>query len=311
MTDRTCLDCNKIFKLPYLLKLHKNRKTSCKLIINEKNIENEHICTHCNRTFKSQISKCRHIREYCKIKQITKNKENNIQNQITQLSNTVNQLLKKETAQHIETQNIQNIETQNNNNITINCNILPYPEMNIKHDNILNPFLKENSAANEYAKISYLNKVDIKNSEGRLNPKGFIANNQLISSAIIEIIENIYADSENRNIYLLKKDKVMVYQEDGIWCIKSLDNVNRELCGNIVQNVKNMRDKIVYPKEVYNGEKTAINETFRALPMEYGTAKPEGFIANNTSKILKNSKNELSIILESIKDKLKNDKLIT
>ena len=290
MTDRTCLDCNKIFKLPYLLKLHKNRKTSCKLIINEKNIENEHICTYCNRSFKSQISKCRHIREYCKIKQITKNKENNIQNQITQLSNTVNALLKKETA-HIETQNnIQNIQ---NNNITINCNILPYPEMNIKHDNILNPFLKGNSAANEYAKISYLDKVDIKNSD---------ANNQLISSAIIEIIENIYADSENRNSYLLKKDKVMVYQEDGIWHIKSLDNVNRELCGNIVQNVKNMRDKIVYPKEVYNGEKTAINETFKALPMEY---------ENNTSKILKNSKNELSIILESNKDKLKNDKLIT
>ena len=182
--------------------------------------------------------------------------------------------------------------------------------MNIKHDDLLSPFLKGNSAANEYAKISYLDKVDVKNSEGRLNPKGFIAN-QLISSAIIEMIENVYADSENDTsvVYLLKKDKVMVYQENGIWCVKSLDNVNRELCGNIVQNVRAMRDKIVYPKEVYNGEKVAINETFRDLPMEYGTAKPKGFIAN-TSKILKNSKNELSIILESNKDKLKNDKLI-
>ena len=62
-----------------------------------------------------------------------------------------------------------------------------------------------------------------------------------------------------------------------------------------------MRDKIIYPKEIYNGEKNAINETFRDLPSEY---------ENNTSKILKNSKNELSIILESNKDKLKNDKLI-
>ena len=132
---------------------------------------------------------------------------------------------------------MQNIETQNNiqnNNITINCTILPYrlkkqtslfiAEMNIKHDNLLNPFLKENSAAHEceYAKISYLDKVDVKNSEGRLNPKGFIANNQLISSAIIE---NIYADSENDTsvVYLLKKDKVMVYQKDGVWCVKSLE----------------------------------------------------------------------------------------
>ena len=44
------------------------------------------------------------------------------------------------------------------------------------------------------------------------------ANNQLISSAIIEIIEiieNIYADSENDTsvVYLLKKDKVIVYQK--------------------------------------------------------------------------------------------------
>ena len=135
------------------------------------------------------------------------------------------------------------------------------------------------------------------------------------------MIENVYADSENRNIYLLRlnkqtslfiADKVMVYQKNGVWCVKSLDIVNRELCGNIVQSVRAMRDKIVYPKEVYNGEKVAINETFRDLPMEYGTAKPKGFIAN-TSKILKNSKNELSIgnkqtslfsLLESNKDKL-------
>ena len=36
-----------------------------------------------------------------------------------------------------------------------------------------------------------------------------------------------------------------------------------------------MQDKIVYPKEVYNGEKVAINKTFRDLPMEYGMAKPK------------------------------------
>ena len=62
-----------------------------------------------------------------------------------------------------------------------------------------------------------------------------------------------------------------------------------------------MRDKLVYPKNTYPGEKNAINETFRILPTEY---------ENNTSKILKNAKSELSILFESNKDKLKNDKLI-
>ena len=37
-----------------------------------------------------------------------------------------------------------------------------------------------------------------------------------------------------------------------------------------------MRDKLVYPKNTYPGEKNAINETFRMLPTEY---------ENNTSKI--------------------------
>ena len=309
MSDRTCVKCNKVFDLPCRLKNHQKRKISCELIIlnipiqDKKNFK----CKHCLRTFTTETSMYRHIRQACKIVNcpnkdsllLAINSSNLaiVQKQVETLTNTVNNLqnnLKKENTNINNQGVINNIETQNiqNNNITINCTILPYPEMNIKHDDLLSPFLKGNSAANEYAKISYLDKVDVKNSE---------ANNQLISSAIIEMIENVYADSENRNIYLLKKDKVMVYQENGIWCVKSLDNVNRELCGNIVQNVRAMRDKIVYPKEVYNGEKVAINETFRDLPMEY---------ENNTSKILKNSKNELSIILESNKDKLKNDKLI-
>ena len=296
--DRTCNLCNKLFTTVYGLKKHKLRKVPCIIETIPTSKNDKFKCIACNHTFTTNQSLQKHIIKTCLIiknknKTITNTDEiNKIKKELDELKKQINN---KESI-NIETQNIQNIDTQNiQNNITINCTILPYPEMNIKHDDLLSPFLKGNSAANEYAKISYLDKVDIKNSE---------ANNQLISSAIIEMIENVYADSENDTsvVYLLKKDKVMVYQKDGIWCVKSLDNVNRELCGNIVQNVRAMRDKIVYPKEVYNGEKVAINETFRDLPTEY---------ENNTSKILKNSKNELSIILESNKDKLKNDKLIT
>ena len=239
---------------------------------------------------------------------------NIVQKQVEELNNTVNTLkneLKKEvnTIQNIETnnqgiinnnqiivnniqniQNIQNIETQNIQNITIN--LLPFLETVIQNEDILNPFLKENSAAYEYAKMPYLDKSDVTKND---------ANNQLISSALVEMIDNIYSESGNRNIYLLKKDKVMVYQKDGIWCVKSLDSASRELCGNVIQKCKKMRDKITYPKETCEGDKLSIKETLMSLPIEY---------ENNTSKILKNAKPELSILFESNKDKLKNDKLI-
>ena len=158
----------------------------------------------------------RHIRLYCKVALTGINKEESIQlkfqNQINHLSNTVDTLLKQNielkkekniiqpiltNVQNIETQNVQNIETANvqNNNITIN--ILPFPEMNIKHDDILNPFLKENSASALVlcAKIPYLDKVDVAKND---------ANNQLISTALVEMVENVYSESENRNIYFLK-----------------------------------------------------------------------------------------------------------
>ena len=80
-------------------------------------------------------------------------------------------------------------------NITIN--ILPFPKMNIKNEDILNPFLKENSAAYEYAKIPYfaLVQVDVNKSD---------ANNQLLSSVLVEMVENIYSNPNNRNVYFLK-----------------------------------------------------------------------------------------------------------
>ena len=216
MSDRICIKCNKVFDAPCRLKAHLNRKKTCELLVLIDNTNNKFKCKFCNKSFVSNISMYRHIRLYCKIALTNINKTEiiqlNIQNQITQLSNTVNILLKKE---NIPIQNVQNIETQNiqNNNITINCTIVPFSDMVVKNDNVLNPFLKENSAAYEYANIPLADKIDVKNND---------ANNQLISSALVEMVENIYSESENRNIYLLKlhECEVMVYQKDGIWCVK-------------------------------------------------------------------------------------------
>ena len=77
--------------------------------------------------------------------------------------------------------------------------------------------------------------------------------------------------------------------------------ISKEKRNNIVEKCKSMRNKIVFPVEIYPGDKLSINETFMNLPTEY---------ENNTSKILKNAKSELSILFESNKDKLKNEKII-
>ena len=118
--------------------------------------------------------------------------------QIQKLSDTVDKLKKEPNIQNVQNIEIQNV--QNNNNIIIN--ILPFPKMNIKNEDILSPFLKENSAAYEYAKIPYLDKVDISKSD---------INNQLLSSVLVEMIENIYSNPENRNTYLLKLHKMRDY----------------------------------------------------------------------------------------------------
>ena len=296
--NRTCELCNKQFTTVNSLKIHKQRKIPC-IIINNIENNNKFKCKDCNHDFNTNQSLQKHIIKTCPIIHNKKNVVDihtliQLQNkQIQKLSETVEKLKKEPIAhvQNIETQNqtnnIQNIETQN-----ITINIIPFPKLNIKNEDILNPFLKENSAAYEYAKIPYLDKVDVAKSD---------ANNQLLSSVLVEMVENIYSNPDNRNVYFLKKDKVMVYEDGENWCIKSLDNANRDVCGSVVEKCKSMRNNIVFPPNTCNGDKESIKETFRTLPSEY---------ENNTSKILKNAKSELGIIFEANKDKLKNNKLI-
>ena len=249
MANKTCDKCGHIFGSPSLLLNHLKRKTPC-----DKQIIKSFKCKHCNLLFSSSTSMYRHIRKSCnmvKFEEIQKKQlqEHNdiqilqlqilalntkidtlniqpqqpiqqpiiqpIQQPIIQPIPIIQPLPQTAYIQNIETAYMQNIETQNiqNNNITINCTIVPFSDMVVKNDNVLNPFLKENSAAYEYANIPLADKIDVKNND---------ANNQLISSALVEMVENIYSESENRNIYLLKlhECEVMVYQKDGIWCVK-------------------------------------------------------------------------------------------
>ena len=208
MVDRTCQKCNKVFDLPCRLKLHQSRKTSCLLITLNENINNKQFkCKHCFRIFTTNSAMYRHIQKNCKMVN-NPNKDSLILNvvqkqveiqneQIQKLSETIEKLKKEPIAhiQNIKTAYMQNIETQN-----ITINILPFPKLNIKNEDILNPFLKENSAAAyEYAKIPYFALVQV-------NVAKSDANNQLLSSVALvhEMVENVYSNPDNRNVYFLK-----------------------------------------------------------------------------------------------------------
>ena len=227
-----CLNCGHIFSSKDSLKKHMNRKVPC--IIKESDNKSQFKCNDCNRGFKSNQGLKRHISSRCPI---IKNKKNegqiieNMQSKITELSETVNELksqlktqliLKPTTINNNNTNN-----TTNNNNIQINNIIIPYGHNRIKESIILNTFLKDNTAAQQYCKLPQSERYDNKNEKS----------NELLSSVLIKITENRYLDPENRNIYLCKKDKVMTYEPNETWRMKPLEIALREIVNDIVKTL--------------------------------------------------------------------------
>jgi hypothetical protein len=209
-----------------------------------------------------------------------------MQTKIEILSETVNelkaQLLSKPTAMtNINNTNCNNTTT-NNNNIQINNIIIPYGHNRIKESIILNSFLKDNTAAQQYSKLPQSERYDNKNEKS----------NELLSSVLIEITENRYLDPENRNIYLCKKDKVMTYDPNETWRMKPLEIALREIVNDIVKTCKEMNRKVDYPEWVPIGYRVSINESISSIPMTY---------ENNSFHILKIAKLGLSTILEANK----------
>ena len=45
----------------------------------------------------------------------------------------------------------------------------------------------------------------------------------------------------------------MVYEDGENWCIKSLDNANRDVCGSVVEKCKSMRNNIIFPPNASSG----------------------------------------------------------
>jgi hypothetical protein len=268
-----------------------NRKYPC--LIKESDNKSQFKCKDCNRGFKSNQGLKRHIFDRCPI---IKNKKTegqlieNMQSKITELSETVNELKTKLNNQLIlkptinNNTNIHGNNTTNNNNIQINNIIIPYGHNRIKESIILNSFLKDNTASQQYSKLPQSERYDNKNEKS----------NELLSSVLIEITENRYLDPENRNIYLCKKDKVMTYEPNETWRMKPLEIALREIVNDIVKTCKEMNRKVDYPEWVPIGYRVSIDESISSIPMMY---------ENNSFHILKIAKLGLSTILEANKQK--------
>jgi DNA gyrase/topoisomerase IV subunit A len=140
----------------------------------------------CNKCFTSNQTLKNHIAKTCPIIQ---NKKNTSDNKIEALTNTVNELKKeldslKTSKKVITTNNINNTNCNNvnNNNITNNIQINSFANTEIITEHILNAFLKELSAAAEYAKLPEIEKKKKENAE---------KNNKLIASSFLEILDNV------------------------------------------------------------------------------------------------------------------------
>jgi hypothetical protein len=282
MIKFTCNQCKKEFTTNYGLKKHMNKKTPC--IMPDPDKKSRFTCTSCNHGFSSNQMLKHHISNTC---QILKNKEksDNIQNEIAELKNTVNEL--KSMIKTTNTTNTQNNTNCNNvvNNITNNIQINSFANTEITAEHILNAFLKELSAAAEYSKLPEIEKKKKENAE---------KNNKLIASGLLEILDNLYSDPNNKNAYLHKKNIAKVYDNGGDWRIKSLEMVNRELLKIVIETVEKIKFNVSIPRSSlkYEVQGAQIKETLNTLPLVYW---------NNISEILKNSEFGLSVLLEANK----------
>lgn len=286
MSKYACNLCKKEFTTNYGLKKHTiNKKTPC--VIENKIQKSRFNCESCNHNFSSNQMLKMHILKSC---QIIKNKKKDIkiQHEIIELKNTVNELksmIKNNGTKNNTTINNTNCNNTNCNN-TINIQINAFSKTDITKDHILNAFLKELSAAAEYSKMPENEKKKIENSK---------KNNKLIASGLLEILDNVYADPKNNNVYLYKKDRAKIYENED-WNIQSLEAVNRELFKIVIETIDKIKKNITIPTKFgYEAQAGQIKETLNILPLMYW---------NNISEIIENSELRLSILLEANKDNL-------
>lgn len=249
-----CNDCNKKFKFKSQLTIHKDRKTPCKLIIDDpttiKNVKNQ--CHFCYRTYSTIYSLKKHI-FICKVKNtekgmqllndVIKEKEfkkiKTLKNNIEQQQEIIDELLNKLKNIEINKTTITHVENQHNNVNIVN---------NITINNYMNPNIK-----------------DILNSDRILE---FIKKSA--ERAPLDIVTSIWFNPdypENHSIYLVNKktNEVLIY--DNKW-----ESSN---CKIVIPKIREKVYKVMNDfdiKTINDGDKNLINTViFRNSFIEYNT----------------------------------------
>lgn len=283
-----CDICNKTFTTNGGLKRHKNKITPC--FIPNPVANAKFICTSCNKSFTTNQTLKNHMSKTCSI---IKNKDKTINNQILELTNTVNALkCKLDNVLNDKLQNTTNIinNTMNNTqNITIN--ITPFHQKKLEEKYIIEQFLDESTAAAEYNKLEFMERANSKN----------LYTKNLIKSLFLESLEGSFADDINNvNVYLseTREDAANIYQGNKKWLPKSTMSVLRKEFDIFIKKCGEISGHINYPEGTSIGYRNSIDASISLLQQ----------MGNND--IIKDAKPEFNIILEANRDRLKGENII-
>lgn len=271
MDDHRCEVCGKTFRVPAHLKRHRNRKTPCAPILDPKT-DNAIACRYCGRSFASEPSMKRHVRQYCKIANseegMEKLMEHTLQKQLADQGSKIDEqsakvdtlqrqlaelttLLKGQIAMApkppVPSVTLVNTGpvTQTTTNIT-NINIRSWSgdDRIIIPVSMVRAVFAENPRLVEYCGLSDADKTD---AEGAA---------PYVLEALVSLVKRAHAaDPASRNVYInpRRADQVLVFDE-AAWRVLTLVEAIRTLFDGVADRLQTItvtdRERVQLPFDI-------------------------------------------------------------
>ena len=259
MSDRTCLQCKKVFRYPSDLLAHGKRKTPCAPIVTKDMLPPKlrakpHACRYCGRRYSAGAGLSRHVNKFCRIAKDDKGMEklfehtlqrqldaqmketSELREQVSELAGLLKQRCQVDTAVprqtieangHAQLQVAQQGSTITNNHIQVlhfdapQC--IQVPMAMVRRLFVGGPEGPANPRLAEF----------LKKGELQENPDAAIP---YVAEALVAITRECHKDPQQRNIYLSPKraDQVLVWsspeeEKDGSWQVRTLKDALRHL----------------------------------------------------------------------------------
>jgi hypothetical protein len=258
-----CLKCGAVFADVAHLKRHEQqRKTPCDLRVHPPTEDSKNVCRHCNKSFSSQTSMYRHIRQSCDLarvadRQVATNPTQQttiaeLQKAVVALTARIAQLDGQSVAiqapgqVNAETVNQTSGQTNNGSNVVNNTfNIIPWDGercINVSTADIIAAFTT-NPKLREYARLP----ADMISDREKARP--------YVSEMFMDLIKRTHENPAARNVYLnpRRSDQALVQLKSGSWKVVTLQEASDMLMSGVAKAV---HDLAMSDKEI------------RALPLE-------------------------------------------